>query len=135
MQKNTKVTLVFIALLLIITIYTVIKTNIVLNKFKKELSSIEIGKIDFTQLKDGNYNGECILSLVTAKVNVTVKEGKISEIKILEHKHGPSKKYSAEPLINKIIEKQSIEVDTITGATASSKVMIKAIEEALKKGL
>lgn len=78
---------------------------------------------------DGVYEGE--YSFV--KVRVTIDGGKISDIEILSH-GGGGKKYEKmiEPLKADIIKAQSTEVDSITGATVSSKNLKKAVENALK---
>ena len=44
---------------------------------------------------------------------------------------------SAESIVNDIIEKQSLDIDAIAGATVSSKCILKAVENAIeneKKG-
>jgi len=86
-------------------------------------------KAEDMNYKDGIYIGE--YSFV--KVRVVVEEGKISDIEMLHH-GGGGKKYEnmAKDLIPSIIEKQSIEVDAITGATVSSENLKKAIENALQ---
>jgi hypothetical protein len=53
-------------------------------------------------------------------------------IDILEHRNERGK--AAEAITNKIIEEQKINVDTIAGATNSSTVIKKAVENALKSG-
>ena len=82
------------------------------------------------EYSDGTY--EAANDMV--KVSVTIEEGKIAEIEILEH-GGGGKKYEEmiEPLIEKIIEEQSTEVDGITGATVSSDKFKEAVEKALNK--
>ncbi|MBN1353772.1 MAG: FMN-binding protein [Candidatus Omnitrophica bacterium] len=81
---------------------------------------------------DGVYEGE--YSFV--KVQVTIKNGDISDIETLHH-GGGGKKYAdmITPLRDKIIERQSTEVDAITGATVSSRNFKNAVENALSKAL
>ncbi len=82
------------------------------------------------RLKDGEYKGK--YSFV--EVEVTIENGRISEIKMLEH-GGGGKEYAdmVEPLIDEIVREQSTEVDAVTGATISSDNLKKAVDEALKK--
>ena len=61
---------------------------------------------------------------------MSVKNGKIADIDILEHKNGCGK--SAEAIINKIVDEQKINVDAISSATNSSIVIKKAVENALR---
>ena len=70
------------------------------------------------------------MKFIYAKVEVTVENGKVVSINILEHKHERGK--TAETVIDKIISEQKIDVDAISGATNSSTVIKKAVENALK---
>ncbi len=67
---------------------------------------------------------------VDAKVIVKVEKGKLSDIELLKHKH--DKGYSGKKIINKVLQKQTLKVDTITGATGSCITILKSIEIALK---
>ena len=68
------------------------------------------------------------------KVKVTVAEEKITTIEVLEQTETEVIYNSAEqPVIQSIIETNSLTVDTITGATKSSEGIIKAVQEALKE--
>ena len=116
----------------IVLIILIIVAGIKLNKITKEIDALKIESLDFTKVKDGIYEGKCDMTIVTAKVNVKVEKGKVTGIDILEHIHGNN--YGADKIIEKIISSQSLNVDSITGATGSSKVMKKAVENALKKG-
>ena len=77
----------------------------------------------------GNYD----LSGTPVKVtlDVTVQRGIISSIKIIEHFCSPIGK-KAEKIVERIIEGQSLSIDAISGATASSKAILKAVEDALR---
>ena len=57
----------------------------------------------------------------------------ISEIQLIEHKNERGR--SAEAVLQNIKEEQKIDVDAVSGATNSSTVIKKAVEQALKKGL
>jgi len=66
------------------------------------------------------------------EVKVTVKGGKIAAVKITGHKESrPGKSLSVIP--RRIVEKQSANVDAVTGATVTSKAIMKATDSALKK--
>jgi uncharacterized protein with FMN-binding domain len=52
---------------------------------------------------------------------------------MLSHGHGPN--HGADALLPRVIDAQSLAVDAVSGSTYSSKVVLKAIETALKKGL
>ena len=104
-----------------------------LREYKQKVDAIVIDDIDLQQVNDGEYIGECDMDLVRAKVLVKVKDHRITEIELLEHDHGRGE--NAEVIPEKVVEVQSLKVDTITGATCSSKIILEAIEDALKKGM
>lgn len=56
----------------------------------------------------------------------------VSFIKIIEHENGLGSK--AEKIVDDVISRQSLKVDAVSGATASSKYIIKDIENALQCG-
>lgn len=89
--------------------------------------------INISDIPDGVYIGEYDVDFIYAKVEATVQNGEITNINILEHRHGRGK--AAEAITNKIVDEQKIDVDAISGATNSSTVIKKAVENALKNGL
>jgi len=100
-----------------------------IDKSIKQLAEVTISDVDLKQLRDGSYTGSYKTDLVSAEVKVTVNNHKIAEIELLEHKHG--KGAPAEIIPDKVVEAQTLDVDTVSGATYSSKVILKAIENAL----
>lgn len=64
---------------------------------------------------------------------VTVRDHLIIDIELVEHETG--KGQSAEIIPKKVIEQQSLKVDHVSGATYSSKVILKAIQDALLKAV
>lgn len=103
-----------------------------LYNYKKIVSEIDIKSVDLSNVHDGTYTGSCDAIFVGAEVEVTVKDKKITDIKLLNHKTEKGK--PAEVIVDDVKEKQSLQVDTISGATNSSKVILKAIENALESG-
>ncbi|PRX27214.1 uncharacterized protein with FMN-binding domain [Orenia metallireducens] len=97
----------------------------------RELEDIEINDINLEEIDDGQYIGEYTTTLVAAKVVVKVEEHKLISIDILEHRNGRGQK--AERIVDSVIRQQKLKVDVISGATGSSKVILKAIEKALSK--
>ncbi len=83
-----------------------------------------------TELADGVYEGTNSM----LDISVAIEQGKITDIKILEHRGG-GEQYEKMilPLVDLMIERQSTEVDAITGATTSSNALKIAVEEALEK--
>lgn len=118
--------LAIIALIILIMVGIYIKAQSDL----KELSTMEIQDIDLSNVKDGNYEGSYNVFPISVKVNVYVKNHEITDIKILKHTNGQGG--PAEKITELILQSQSLKVDAISGATYSSKVIIKAVENALK---
>ena len=61
---------------------------------------------------------------------VTVNSHRITEIDIIRHDGGRGK--DAESITKSVVEYQSLQVDSVAGATYSSRVILRAIEDALK---
>lgn len=97
--------------------------------YKRAVKETAISEIDISNIPDGVYVGEYDVDFIYAKVEVTVQNKVITSIDILEHKNGRGK--PAEIVADRIIEEQKIEVDAVSGATNSSTVIKKAVENAL----
>ena len=100
--------------------------------FVKKIEQITIDDVDVATVKDGSYSGTVRILPVTAKVRVTVKDGAITDIVLVRHFHGPD--HGAEAILGRVVKAQSLRVDAVSGATYSSKVVLEAIEAALRKG-
>lgn len=96
---------------------------------KRTLKKVKINEVPISQVADGEYVGEAQIKPVSAKVNVQVGNGKITDIEIKDHMTGLGK--NGEKIIDQIINKQSLDVDAISGATQSSVTITKAVENAL----
>lgn len=99
-------------------------------EYKKIVRELKIGKLHLDSVSDGSYIGSCDALVIGAKVEVTVKDHRITEIVLLEHKTERGK--PAEVIPDRVVKAQSLQVDTVTGATNSSKVILKAIENAVE---
>ena len=97
--------------------------------YKRAVKETTFSNLDISDVSDGVYVGEYDVDFIYAKVEVTVQNGVITNIDILEHKNGRGN--SAEVVIDRIMKEQKIEVDAVSGATNSSTVIKKAVENAL----
>lgn len=84
---------------------------------------------DLSQIADGTYIGSCDNGMVKVQVAVDVKGNAITDVRITEHDNGLG--VPAEAITDTIIRQQSVEVDAVSGATLSSKTILKAVENAL----
>lgn len=92
---------------------------------------MEISSPPIERLADGIYAGSHDAGLTKVKLEATVRGGRITSIQILEHQNGKGEK--AEAITEEIIREQSLEVDVVSGATISSKSILKAAENALTR--
>lgn len=124
----------YIVLLLIIV---VIAAGVIfaVNKFGsveanlEQLKTMEITDVDLSKVEDGVYKGSYEMFPVAVEVKVTVMDHKISDIELVKHQNGQGS--GAEVLPDMIVEKQTLQLDAVSGATFSSKVILKAVENAL----
>ena len=112
-------------------LFTVLLIMVACNSAK--FSGIEALLPDIQYKSDGIYCGNYNLSGTPVKVtlDVAVQQGNINGINIIEHICSPIGK-KAEIIIERIIEAQSLSIDAVSGATASSKAILKAVESALQ---
>jgi uncharacterized protein with FMN-binding domain len=88
---------------------------------------------DLALIADGVYRGNYDLAStpVKATLDVIVQNHQIAKIDIVKHSCSPIGK-KAEKITGRIIEGQSLDVDVVSGATGSSKTILKAVENALQ---
>lgn len=94
-----------------------------------QLPTIDIGFVDFSLVEAGSYDGYWDGDMVKARVAVEAEDGYVSSIRIVEHKTGLGE--PAEAIVDRVVQRQSLQVDTVSGATYSSRVILRAIENAL----
>ena len=132
-MKGKKKWLLLLIIPVVFAIIILSFIGIILGKMKKQLEQIDTSTVYISQVADGIYMGESETELVKVAVNVTVKDGKIENIDILKHECGKGK--PAERIIESIIQKNNVEVDAVSGATVSSRVIQDAVRTALRKGM
>ena len=130
MKLSRKGILLFTAaiLVLISTAFAAVYLKSVAD-YKRAVRGTTFSSIDISHIPDGIYIGEYEVNYVYAKVEVTVRNGAITNIAIIEHKNERGK--SAEIVLDRILAEQKVDVDAISGATNSSTVLKKAVENAL----
>ncbi|MBN1624411.1 MAG: FMN-binding protein [Clostridia bacterium] len=123
-----------IVIILVTVLLIILAAGIILiNKIESDLESLkyfDIQEVDMSLIQDGVYCGSYAAVPVSVEVYVTVKDHLITDIHITRHINGQGT--PAEVIIDSVIESQSLQVDLITGATYSSKVILLAIDNALR---
>lgn len=130
MKRKYKVLLIILGVVVIGIIIAVIAINKLQGDLDKKMSEITITDVDLAKVPDGTYDGSFKIFPVAAEVKVTVENHKITGIELVRHENGQGK--PAEVLPDKVVEAQSLKVDIVSGATYSSKVILKAINNALE---
>jgi uncharacterized protein with FMN-binding domain len=90
------------------------------------------GPVDRARLADGIYEGSYREGPNSALVKVTIKSNTIIGIEIVEHQAWRGKQAESS-VLNRILEAQSTDVDAVSGATNSSRVIMNAVHQAVEK--
>jgi uncharacterized protein with FMN-binding domain len=93
-------------------------------------AEVEVNTVDLSQIEDGTYTGVYEDGRWSNEVEVTVQGHKITAVRIIKDVTFVQPGLSDE-LFGKVIEDQTTDIDTISGATVTSKAYLKAIEMAL----
>lgn len=97
-----------------------------------ESASSEMPAVETTgQYKDGTYTGSADGFRSTIEVSVTISGGMITDVEVTQENDTPQFFQRAQSVIDSIINAQSADVSTISGATYSSTGIINAVKEAL----
>ncbi|MCU0722561.1 MAG: FMN-binding protein [Planctomycetes bacterium] len=97
----------------------------------KAAAKMEIGEVDVAAVPDGDHLGAFSCDGVDYRVSVSVADHRITAVRILSNRdEGHARK--AEGVAAAILERQTPRVDAVTGATVSSKILMKAAENALR---
>jgi len=126
MKKALKIILGFVG---IVTLGGILAYNF-MNANLNRLAKRTIEDVDLTRISDGSYQGSYDSFPIRVEVTVTIADHAYRSITIDKHVTGQGQ--AAEGLPEIILEKQSLEVDSISGATYSSKAILMAIVDALE---
>jgi uncharacterized protein with FMN-binding domain len=103
-------------------------------KEHQEARNLPFVALDFRKLKDGVYHGSYAGGMYKWRKNecdVTVSSGKVSGIQLTVSQDPGGKNTQHVELFERVIKAQSLQVDTISTATLTSKAYLKAVEDAL----
>ena len=129
MKKQTKIIIGIVALIIIIAGVFLAKYLTSVQEYQNSVKNMTYENVDASGVPDGTYIGECDVDFIYAKVFVTVENGIITNVDLLEHHH--ERGTAAEGIEQQIVNEQRIDVDSISGATNSSTVIKKAVDNAL----
>ncbi len=118
------------ALVVLVVLVLIVPIFVKLKRYQAEEGRVGTIYVDLSKVPDGVYAGSYDSGPVVVQVKVTVSNHAMTKIDLVKHRHGRGS--AAEVITEKVIQAQSLKVDTISGATMSSKVILLAIEDALK---
>ena len=105
-----------------------------LMKEHSEARSLPLNAVDFHRLKDGTYHGAYEGGMYKWRANecdVTVTNGQVADIQLAGSNDPGGKNTQHKELYERVIQAQSLQVDTISSATLTSKAYLQAVENAL----
>lgn len=100
----------------------------------REIANLPLDAIDFSNLIDGTYQGEFEGGMFKRRANeceVIVSGGQVTDINLVSSKDEDQLNGQLEMLYDQVIKSQSLQVDTVSGATISSNAYLQAVENAL----
>lgn len=95
-------------------------------------ASMPISPVDLAKIDDGTYPGIYNGGRWTNEVEVIVADHQIAQINVLKTV-GIETPDVTNAIINSVIQKQNTTVNTVSGATVTSKAYLKAIKNALSQ--
>lgn len=141
-RRGFKVFFIVLACILGVIVIGAGVAFVVFEPGRREAAGIVVEDVDFGRLKDGVYVGEYVGTkdhLRDAKVQATVKGGQIEKVDVtggaLAQKQEQEIRsgQTLQSLFDRVIQKRSLQVDAISGATITTKTHLKALENALEQ--
>jgi uncharacterized protein with FMN-binding domain len=129
MREGTKIMIGAVVLVVVAAVAFLIDYLISVQRYKRSVANITYTHANASGIPDGVYIGECDVRLIAARVEVTVQDGQITNIDLIKHRHERGE--AAEGIEKRIVAQQRIDVDAVSGATNSSQVIKKAVDNAL----
>lgn len=126
-NKMIRILLYIVAAILAIGLAAFIYATWGLSKYRKMV----IGELDLGKLEDGIYEGEFTGGRWKNKLEVRVKDHAITNIKMIEASDLSGMNAIGEKVFQMVQERQSLQIDTVSGATVHTKAILKSIENAL----
>jgi uncharacterized protein with FMN-binding domain len=100
--------------------------------YQQEMAAVTLSGVSAKHVPDGVYEGSCDVGYIQARVQVTVADGEMTTIDLLEHRN--ERGAAGEGVLDRMLAAQTTDVDSVSGATNSSRVIRRAVENALKAG-
>ncbi|HCC33926.1 MAG TPA: hypothetical protein DEQ28_08540 [Clostridiales bacterium] len=100
------------------------------NRGMGAIRRLTIEEPDLTALADGVYQGRFQQGRWLFAVEVTVADHRVQDIRVT--RSGLEGRALSQALVREVVGRQSLQVDTVSGATISTRAFLKAVENALR---
>jgi uncharacterized protein with FMN-binding domain len=100
-------------------------------RFVSVIGRTQVAGTAFGALADGTYAASLSEGEVSAAVELTVNAGRVDDIRLVEGKNVEAS--LAARIFEAVIASQSTQVDAVSGATASSQVLLRAVAAAAER--
>jgi uncharacterized protein with FMN-binding domain len=90
---------------------------------------LTVNPVDLSKIADGAYAGSFRIGRFSYSVELTVKDHRIEAVKSTGGKQAQDA--VVQRIFARIVEEQSVKVDTVSGASLTTKAVSKAVENAL----
>lgn len=101
----------------------------------EEVRQMEIAHVELAAIPDGDYPGSFEYAMTEVKVLVFVRDHQITDVRITGGDFNEYGEQAREGVIEMMIAQNSPVVEVVTGATTTSKAIMKAVENALTTAL
>jgi len=126
-NKMVRIILYIVVAIVIIGVGGFIYATQGLSKYRKMV----INNVDLSKVENGVYQGEFTGGRWKNKLEVTIKDHQITELGLLNASKVSGMADIGEKVFQQVKEKQSLQIDTVSGATVHTKAILKSIENAL----
>ena len=96
----------------------------------QKISELQFPGINLSEIEDGTYRGRFMHHNNLYETEVSIRDHRIEDIQVL-HSEGDEYDQKAFAVLEMVIDQQSLQVDSVTGATKSSKLYLLTIYNAL----
>ena len=129
-EQPSRRTIIIIRVVILVLVAGAVAAILMESAKLQTYRQMEISHVEPAFIRDGVYRGAASDGSFTYEVDVTVKGKTIVEVTAVSNRATPYARY-AEGVFSRVLNNQSPAVDAMSRATTSSKMLLKAVENAL----
>ncbi len=96
----------------------------------RRVRAMPIGDVNLATVSDGAHRGTFTYGGFTYEVETVVRDGRIERVRVLQNRDSRYAKMAV-GVADRIVARQTPNVDAVSGATTTSKALMKAVENSL----